>query len=722
MPNDLSMLRREVLELGGSMAAFSGCLSSKNSTSEATSTSVEESANVGDVDGFDGSVVKTDHLVTDSRSADVVVWKDDDGTVYADGEDEVLASGDEFSAVVQAAVDAGASKIAVKDGHYVATDPVDLNSDTIVAGMGTGTTVEVAGTAAFWLEGEKTASSRLTADATTDDSTVSVADASPFAADELVLVTTDRRTDYRDQPYGEIRRITAVDESNGEIELTSGGLFDTYRTDNDAEAVAIDPVSNVTVRDMELVGADQQAYRYGVHAKYSERVLVDDVYIHGVSHSGVRYASTVYSAVENCQIHDVAYEAGGVGYGVALSDAVRNVRVRNNVLHHARNHCTAVGGSGEDGLPRLLTFQSNEYYENDADVHFGGVVQFRDNRFVNGKGGIISGANTTYVSDCEFRNLEEAAIRNRGDPDELVVVDSQFTDIDEMALNLYSNPSRMSKVTVAANDFTDVDGNVVRFRVADGGTCEFFGVTENVVNGCGSSAFNLDEIGDSRIGQTNFVGNHFEDVADFAISTSGISGPARLIGNTFADVDGSYVVIAGGSNVLFSNNDLDNYANRGLLVRDPGLVAGNAFNRGDDNAVLVYEAEDVLVTHNKFERTSRDDLYEVGATDCKFVQNDVNTEVDVSSDENVVRNNYGYRTEDTGTYTASGDGGRTFDIPHDLAEDAVVANVWAESAAAAGSFYVSGKDSDAITVTYESAPPSGSDNLTWGYEANTHTN
>lgn len=721
MGDDISLLRREVLELGGSMAALSGCLSSGGSASTATTeANVEETTEMADVDGFDGGVVNTDHLLTDSRNADVVVWKDDEGTVFADAEDDVLASGDDFTAVVQAAVDAGASKIVLQDDHFVASDPIELASDTLVTGMGTGTTIEVAGTAAFRVEGEKTGSSRLTADADTDDSSISVADTAPFSPGELVLVNSDRRTDYRNQPYGEIRRVTAIDDADGRIELTAGGLFDTYRTADDAKAVAVDDVDNVVVRDMEIVGTDQQAYRYGVHATYGQRVLVEDVHLHGLGHSGVRYESTIYSAVDNCRIHDIAYEAGGVGYGVALSNAARNVRVRNNVLHHARNHCTAVGGSGEDGLPRLLTFESNEYYENDADVHFGGVVQFKDNRFVNGLGGIISGANTTYVSDCEFRNLEQAAVRNRGDPDELIVVDSQFNDIRGMAVNLYSNPADLSKVTVAANDFTDVDGNVVRFRVPDGATCRFFGVTENVVNGCGSSAFNLDEMGDATIEQTNFVGNHFEDVDSFAISTSGLSGPARLIGNTFSNIHGSYAVIAGGANVLFSNNDVDRYANRGLLVRDPGLVAGNAFNRGGSNAVLVYQTEDVLVSHNKFEQTSRDDLYAVDCTDCKFVQNDVNTDVDVDTSSNLVRDNFGYETEDAGTYTTSGSGARSYDIPHDLDESAVVANVWAESEDAMGSFYVSEKDADAITVTYERAPASGSGNLAWGYEARTH--
>lgn len=60
-------------------------------------------------DGFAGNVVNTDHLLTDSRKVDVIVWKYDDGTVFTDEANEDVASGTNSSPVVQAAVDSGAS-------------------------------------------------------------------------------------------------------------------------------------------------------------------------------------------------------------------------------------------------------------------------------------------------------------------------------------------------------------------------------------------------------------------------------------------------------------------------------------------------------------------------------------------------------------------------------------------------------------------------------------
>jgi len=71
-----------------------------------------------------------------------------------------------------------------------------------------------------------------------------------------------------------------------------------------------------------------------------------------------------------------------------------------------------------------------------------------------------------------------------------------------------------------------------------------------------------------------------------------------------------------------------------------------------------------------------------------------------------------------GTETQSGDGtATTFQIPHGLTASPAVRNVWAESADAAGAFYVSDVTGNHIEVTYDTAPADGNDNLTWGFEA-----
>lgn len=71
-----------------------------------------------------------------------------------------------------------------------------------------------------------------------------------------------------------------------------------------------------------------------------------------------------------------------------------------------------------------------------------------------------------------------------------------------------------------------------------------------------------------------------------------------------------------------------------------------------------------------------------------------------------------------GTETFSGTGTQTdFNVAHGLSDTPVVRDVWAESADAAGDLHVSAVDGTNITVTFASAPASGTDNVTLGFFA-----
>lgn len=64
--------------------------------------------------------------------------------------------------------------------------------------------------------------------------------------------------------------------------------------------------------------------------------------------------------------------------------------------------------------------------------------------------------------------------------------------------------------------------------------------------------------------------------------------------------------------------------------------------------------------------------------------------------------------------TASGDGAQTtFTLDHVLYAVPECVHVTPTSADAAGDFWVSGRSGGDVTIEYVSAPPSGTDNLTW---------
>jgi hypothetical protein len=89
----------------------------------------------------------------------------------------------------------------------------------------------------------------------------------------------------------------------------------------------------------------------------------------------------------------------------------------------------------------------------------------------------------------------------------------------------------------------------------------------------------------------------------------------------------------------------------------------------------------------------------------------------VSGAGTVVKDNYGYATENSGTATFSGDGIATsFSFAHGLAATPTVVNLEAKSADAVGDKYWSA-DATNITVTFAAAPAAGTDNVVIGWDA-----
>lgn len=101
--------------------------------------------------------------------------------------------------------------------------------------------------------------------------------------------------------------------------------------------------------------------------------------------------------------------------------------------------------------------------------------------------------------------------------------------------------------------------------------------------------------------------------------------------------------------------------------------------------------------------------------DCKI--EDSTVIIDDSGTNNVLKENEGYVTENSGTETRSGDGSATsFSWEHGLGAAPTSISVNPGSADAAGMQYVT-TDATNITVNFEGPPVSGTSNLTWYWDA-----
>lgn len=616
---DEDLTRREMLQVtGGSFAAFGLGGAGDDERLISGGLGDRTAADVTAYDDLDVTRLGADHLFTPSRNADVVVWRTEN-RFYADGPDGVVGSGADFSNVLQAAIAEDPTKIVIAPGTYEMNETVSVPSDTVVQGMGPGTKLIVNDSRGFEVCGRELGTTRLSRDADVSDERLAVRNASGFEAGQYVLVFSDRATDYRNHTYGELQKVREVD--GNELVIEHGGLFDYYDTADDARVTALDVATNVAIRDFQIVGADREVYRSGVVAEYADNVSVDGCEIHDLSSAAVRFVSTLNGSVSNSELYDVGYPHAGMGYGVVVADASRNITVRDNVMYEFKNHCTAVGGGG-DGFPRFISFVDNEYYADDADIHFGDQVLFRGNRFVNCKNGVLTGADSTWIDGCTFENISGHGVRHRGNPKQLSVTNSSFVNIGKRALNLYNSPSTFRRVTVRANVFENVGSNVVRFRVADGYDADLFEFSNNYVSGCDTTVAYAELAGAGSIRTAVFDGNVIQDIEGLGIGTGPLSdATVQITNNVLRGVDNQYAVIARGRHNQVSNNAVTDYSGRGLLVKSPSQVVGNAFADGDRDAILVHDAENVLAAFNTFENTAGADIRAKDSTDCEFVFN-----------------------------------------------------------------------------------------------------
>lgn len=634
---DSDVTRRKMLQLTGGSMAIAGTYSGSAGADEPRDISgdaLEKQKLSG------GGALWTDHLYTPSRAAEVVVWKDEEeGRYFADGQDGAVAYGRDFAGVLQNTFDENPSKVVIQAGTYELDDAVEVPSDTIVAGMGTQTKIIVNGYRGFWVKGQKGNSTGVNGVAEKGDETVDVDNGSAFEAGGYALINSDRTTNYRSQPYGEIQQLT--DANSGELRVLEGGLYDFYRERDGARAYPIDMTENVRFEDLHLVGGRDDIYSAGIDIHYANRITVENCTIHGTTHSGVRISSSTNCRVEGSEMYDVHFPNAGIGYGVTVLNASRNITVTDNVFSDCKNHNTAVGGS-QDGLPRMLTFSNNEYYRNDADVHFGDKVMFKNNRFVNANGGVFSGAKTTWVESCHFENIQYQAIRDRGEPEEMHVTNCTFDNIGERGLDYFDGPTSLRRLIVRNNQFRNIGGHAVRYGIQNGSVAEVFDFSNNQVDGCGSTAVHAEEDGSGRMEHVIYNGNVIENTDGYGLSTDWIEGSVEITNNLVKNVDGAYAMVVRGARNRISNNTVRGYAKRGILVNNPSHVVNNAFVDGDWDGILIKDTDGVCAAFNSFLNTGGSDIQLMNSQDGQLVFNNIATKISGDDETTLVENNHGH--------------------------------------------------------------------------------
>jgi len=202
----------------------------------------------------------------------------------------------------------------------------------------------------------------------------------------------------------------------------------------------------------------------------------------------------------------------------------------------------------------------------------------------------------------------------------------------------------------------------------------------------------------------------------------------RLV-NCFIDSNGTNGVYTYGQGNQIIGCVISNNQARGIRVQGAAniVIIGNIIrnNSQEDDSLydgieLVTSTTDTKIIGNIIESTTanrhNDGISMESTVDNTVIYGNSISGYAVNAIRNlsatsVIADNVGYRTKNGGTATFSGDGSATtFTIAHGLAATPSKVSVTPGSADARGDFHVT-VDATNITVTYATAPPSGTDNV-----------
>jgi len=417
----------------------------------------------------------------------------------------------------------------------------------------------------------------------------------------------------------------------------------------------------------------------------------------GVAYDGIRVQNGKHITIDNCYITlTYPFEVHGGGSGISLYTGTSWCVVKNCYID-------TPGDRGiENGGDRNRIINNKTYNTYDRGISLDESRQ---------DGSVYSSSNTIVAN-----NLVDTTKAGTG------IAGSEYTKAIIKG-NEIINPLRQgihtagaTYVNVVGNLIDSPDDHGIKLFDVNGSFVARINIQGNLLVNISLAGIQLSSSTNAGVYRTNIVGNYIEgaghaiwlygggkNIRDVSVSSNYIKSPStngiKLGGDS---ATGGYVQRTNVSDNYVFDVGGDGYAVHLDVNVIDALIKGNYLYSGNVGVDGVIE-EGSGVDNNLIKGN------QISVNDVVVSTAGANT---------VVEKNRGYVTENQGTSTQSGDGTTTvFTIAHGLDETPTIANVWAESADANGDFYVSNKDSSNIEITYASAPASGTNNLTWGFEA-----
>lgn len=368
---------------------------------------------------------------------------------------------------IQAALDYiasnGGGELYIMTGVYVCGDGITYtNNNLIISGQGDNTVLDfrTAPSPSFSslirILGEvTTTNSLLTVNANAAELNITVADGSKFVAGDWIRIRSEaifhpRTGAVWNEKLGEYQQIESV---AGNVITLKEKLFGSYLTSDTATVDLAVMRKNITLRDFKMIGqlnTDQN----GIYIRQATDINIDRINFEDVFVTAVYLYDVVGASVTNTTVHR-AYRTER-GYGLAVSNASRDVTASGNHYFNCRHAITCNGDQGY-GIQYNQSYFGNTFsYDSRDQVMFGmhpsySGLTVSGNTVSSGGLGFFNGSNTTVVGNT-CMNSEVWAI-SLPDGAENVLINGNI--IHSKTAHCIAVRTQYSNIAISNNFFTN---------------------------------------------------------------------------------------------------------------------------------------------------------------------------------------------------------------------------------------------------------------------------
>lgn len=270
-----------------------------------------------------------------------------------------------FGGDIQAAINAanvmsGGGKVYLPDGVYNVDETITLYSN-IHLELAPNAVIDASGiapnTPVFTAVGSVGAPVNLTIDTAIKDLSISVADESGFASDDLILISSDLVWRNTTPKAGELQFVKSVEP--GKLNLKDG-VWDTYLLSDNAKVQKITPVENIRITGGTIKGGGTGLSQKALSFAYVLGVTIEDVVFQDFEERCVELLTCAQINIHKNRVQRVS--ANNLAYGVVLNNGCHWAVIQGNHFEDCRHAVAAGGSSSAYGINRFVVVDSNTVY------------------------------------------------------------------------------------------------------------------------------------------------------------------------------------------------------------------------------------------------------------------------------------------------------------------------------------------------------------------------